>query len=327
MLKKISNERNYIWLVIIFIAIAIMSIFYLNNLDNIRINSKEVAKDYNEIIYAGKEKNNTYVSVDITELPILLLEEKFNYTINKYYLLIDKNNYMYIAKLKDSTFKTIKEIYDKNKNDFSYELKGYIYRISKDVKKEIVKMYNEEQIEKIDMNNYSEYFGNTYLDDTYTKYTTRAAVGYIIIIVSIIISIIFFIKWMFFIIVTNKTLKEISKDELEEELKKCDIIKYKKAKIYLTNKYLISMHKGLRVFRYNDIKWIFRGTITHLFYFGHEMSLSIYLPNKKRYETKGIGAEYYRLLDDIIQDVVEKNNNVLVGYTYENMENYNKNNS
>lgn len=46
-----------------------------------------------------------YVSIEIADIPYQIAQREVNYTYIKYYILYDKSNYMYVAKLTDETYK------------------------------------------------------------------------------------------------------------------------------------------------------------------------------------------------------------------------------
>lgn len=62
-------------------------------------------KDYNNLITKGKDTENTYVSIELADIPYQIAEERVNYSIIKYYILYDENDYMYVEKLTDANYK------------------------------------------------------------------------------------------------------------------------------------------------------------------------------------------------------------------------------
>ena len=97
---------------------------------------------------SGNDAEETYVTIkDIWE-PDQFAELEGSGNDYKYYIVGDENN-AYIAKLTVDTFNKIESAIDEQGENFSYELKGYIYAIPDEVKKlaiERVKEYSEEDL-------------------------------------------------------------------------------------------------------------------------------------------------------------------------------------
>lgn len=50
------------------------------------------------------------------------------------------------------------------------------------------------------------------------------------------------------------------------------------------------------------------------------------MKNKKKFKTKKVDSLQEEMLEETLQEISTKNANILLGYTYENMTNYNKSN-
>jgi hypothetical protein len=50
------------------------------------------------------------------------------------------------------------------------------------------------------------------------------------------------------------------------------------------------------------------------------------MKNKKKFKTKKVDYVKEEMLEEALQEISTKNANILLGYTYENMTNYNKSN-
>lgn len=321
MLNKIlrKNHINLI-IVVLCIIVALFSIYRFKSIEKLE-NNADNAVNYNELITQQNDKDNIYVSLEIVDIPYEIAERKVNYAYEKYYILYDKNNYMYVAKLSDKTFKKIKEEYQKNSANFSYTLVGYIYKIPNDLKKIIIDVYNTDNDgNEINNSNYYKYFGSTYIDDTYTKYTSRIAIYHIIMIISVLVGSICLINWCIYMINTRKTFKKLSFTQLDDELSKSSK-SYSNVGIYLTDNYLISTYRGLHVFSYHDIIWVYLGNngkpLTK-----DKIHINIFAKGKIKYLTKSVYNGESSIFSEIIDEILNKNENVMVGYTYENMKNY-----
>ena len=112
----------------------------------------------------------------------------------------------------------------------------------------------------------------------------------------------------------KKTLKEFNKDELEKALE--NSVAYEKAKIYLADEYLISTESGLDVIKYDDLYWIYinntkyRGITTGRYL--------IAIKKDKRSVQIAYAVRDEKMLQEIMEKIHEKNDQILIGYTPEN---------
>lgn len=324
MIKKIKKKNTqkllYFGISILIVVISIFGVVFYST--KAKGNIKPIS--YNDLIIKEIDKNNDYVSLEITDLPYQIAETTVNYSYIKYYILRDENNYLYVAKLSDKTYKKIESEYKKNNGKFLYNLTGYIYKTPDDLKNIIMDTYNENSTNtKITEDNFSNYFGSTYLDDTYTKYTTQYALCEIIAIISGALSIFWFIEYVVSIINTKKTLSNINLTFLENEFSKSNTKEYKKEEIYITDKYLISTYKGLQVFDYDDIAWLYLGYSFSKILFYEQLYINIFTKNKRKYKTKKVNFSKNKMYNEIIEEIYSRNSNIMIGYTYENMDKYN----
>lgn len=321
-IQKIIKKYNtkmlaYIGIMFILLLISLIAFIYYYKKEN---NSSVEPVDYNSLISLGQDKEDEFVTVDIVDIPYEVAEREVNYSKIKYYILFDKDNYMYVAKLSDKTFKKISNAYEKNSDNFSYTLTGYIYNTPVDLKKIIIDVFNEDNDKKITLDDYSDYFGNTYLDDTYTIYTTQLAISELGLIFFGGVFIVFSICFVKYLLSTNKNLQLINQNEVDNELILNNFNYYKKAEIYLTNNYLIFVNKGVHIIKYNDIGWIYIGN--HNGRLMNKKYLSIFLKNKNKYKSMKISN--YEVFDQIINDLSNKNLDTVFGYSYENLQRYNE---
>ena len=116
----------------------------------------------------------------------------------------------------------------------------------------------------------------------------------------------------------KKTLKEFNKDELEKALE--NSVAYEKAKIYLADEYLISTASGLDVIKYDDLYWIY---INKTKYRG--ITTGRYLIAIKK-DKRSVQIAYVvrdeKILQEIMEKIYEKNDQILIGYTPENQKTF-----
>ena len=317
---KCSKVPLVIALIIIAISIALFS--YSSELDK-KAEIEPVAKDYNELIAYEQDVENEYVEVTITDIPYGFAEEEDDGITRNYYFVYDQYDYMYIVRLMDSTYTMLENMYNENPEEFSYTLKGYIFEDPEELKELAISAYNEGMEEEIvNQENFRSYFGNTYLDETLTPYSDTSAVLVGIAVGIDIFAIVLFIVYIIGFIKTKNALKRFDKEDLEYELSKSSTIEYKKAKIYLTDKYIISRVMGVNVLEYNELVWLYNekrrvnGIPTTINLKG--------FTNKKAYELAEVSAygEGENLLIEVMNKIKEKNLQVLLGFTKENQQSY-----
>lgn len=117
-------------------------------------------------------------------------------------------------------------------------------------------------------------------------------------------------------ITKNKELVEDAKLELESLTDN----PYKKLKIYLTNKYIISKSGGLHIIEYKDVIWEY-SLIRYVNGIAQSKSLMLCTKNKKKLSI-AVGTANDSNIDEIMVEIKDKNDNVKIGYTKENREFY-----
>ena len=311
-LFKLSKKYLISFIITLFLSIIFL---YIANISATK--EKPIPTDYHYLIGNNKEEEGDYIKVTASTIPYLFASEDDEYN---YYIIFDENNYMYIARLTDKTYKLLKNKYDAQE-EISYEIKGYIYNTKEDLKELAIDAYNKNtETNTINKDNFSSYFGNTYVDETITPSTTMEAILTTLGILSIIFNIIIIIYAIVALVNNKKTIKKYGKETLEYELAKSTTKAYKKANIYLTDKYIISTLYGLKVYSYEDFIWIYNQKRSYNF-----ISIGIYLlglTNKKR--THQLAYRYHdeQELINIMSEISSKSDKIMTGYTKENIQKF-----
>lgn len=128
----------------------------------------------------------------------------------------------------------------------------------------------------------------------------------------------------------NKSLKNTDREELKNELLQPGVTEYPKAKILFLDKYFVSMDVGMIANEYSDIAWVYisHNARTKLGTYYHSVSnksnLQVYLKNGKKYTTATVRINNNDVYSEIMEELAKKNSNIMMGYTFENLNNYNK---
>lgn len=310
-------SKKTLFAAIIFIAIAIFAFFYGVKVQNEDINSKNKTL-YHDLISESRDNENMYVKVVIDDLPYhVAIEEKDNITYEYYFVCED--NYMYLARLTDKTYDKLKDMYDNDKENFSYILEGYIYYTPSELKEIAIDVYNEASGKEILNNeNFSSYLGSTYLDETITPQNDTAILLYIGGFVSLIIGLICLIIYIVSFVRHKKVMQKYDRNMLETEL--MNAVNYPKNSLFLTDNYIISTLNGLMVIEYSELVWAYN---EKRYYNGIHIGTYLRAYNNKN---KFLQLAYTKKNEDILQEIMlkikEKNNNILIGFTDENKKLY-----
>lgn len=316
--KKILNgDKKIKILAIVFVIIIIALIGGMVFLDNKRKNPDIEAKDYNELIYKGEDKENEYVYFTIVEQPYEVATKETDSSKEHYYIVFDENDSMYLVRLKTETAKRLTTEYEMDKENFSYTFKGFLKKTPIELRDITIKTYNKwAKNEVLSLSNFSQAFGTTYMDETKSPYSTVYGLCVCATVIAVIAALTSIIIDIISTLSIKKILRIYDRSELEDELESDSVAAYPKAKIYLTNKYIISNIMGLKIMKYSDIAWIYN---QKHYYNGVPTGIKLLAYNKAG-KCIQIASTYRdeNLLNEIIFKIQEKNKDVLVGFTSEN---------
>lgn len=276
----------------------------------------EKAKDlrsYKYLLDNGQDKEKTYVFLNIVYAKQFAVNESQNLD---YYYVQDSEGYTYIAAISKKTFNKIKEEADKNSNILNYQLEGYLYNVEDDVK-QLAQEYYEETFEvKLDSSNYLDYLSNTYLNENVKYYSKDADIWIYFGLFMWLVSAILIIYYIIDTICYKIKIKKYNVKLLKEEMEKGSTKYYKSDNICLTDHYIISKVNGVRVISYNNILWAYYKTIK-IYGITLKNNIIVCTDNFKFYKVATNG-NYLEGLIDILNEIKNKNENILIGYSEEN---------
>ena len=246
---------------------------------------------------------------------------------HKSYFIYD-NQYMYIVDLNEKTRKELDVIYnysyDQNEDAVapnSVEIKGMTKKIPSDLKQIAINAYNELYGEKLVNNsNFSTYFGDVYLD-TYESPMTDFSYTFVYSFPFLLIGLIFLFSYFKISHTTKKNKMKYNEvwDKILKEVNDSELY-YKKAKLYLTNSYIISYQNGLEIYDYKDVVWVYpheyryNGAVT-------QKSIFVVTKNGKAHKLSTLSTSKKNkiLFDELYNTLMNKMPDVLKGYTKENI--------
>ncbi len=244
-----------------------------------------------------------------------------------FYLAEDANDY-YIISISDSMFNKMKKEYEKN-GYLNYTVYGYVRKLDYDVQKLGVEAVAEAYDAKdFSMTDFVYYYGNTYLDCTYNPNRADAGIFYGLAAVCAIISVSCFISYFSSKKNLNKILSVIDEDRILSWIEDPQTVEFEKFGIYLTRDHLIARNgrKGAikNVINYKDIAWSY--LINHKQYFVTvSREIMLWLKNGSSVSVGSVSPKDKEgLIDKFYSLLVDKNDDILIGYTQPNIARYNE---
>ena len=323
--KKIIKMDKKLLIIVVMLAVFILAAYNILMYNMNSDKREEVVKNYKDLIISGKDVENEYVEIEIVKLPHGIDNEKTDLGYEtRHYFVSDKDGFEYIVSLSGSTYKLLEEMYAENPTEFSYKLKGYIFEYSNQLKSLAIKEYNRiNQKELLNEENFETIFGKTYLSESKKPFNVITGIALLIGFVSVIampFCILFCIKFVIGFILSKLIIKKNYMD-LENELSNSNVIAYKKTKIYLTNKYIISKNWcRILVLEYNKLIWIYHNDEQNEY--GLPTGRMKFIGHDANSEHLIALIKDEKILKEIMDKIVEKNPEILVGYTLENKEKY-----
>lgn len=322
--KVLKTGKAMMITTIVFLIITLGLIggaFYLNyqNTNN--------PEDLGELIENYQDTEGKYAKINLSYLPYGFAEEEGS--TRYYYFAMDSDNFMYVVRLTEKTYEELEKLSNNGNDTFDYEIKGYTFNLSTKLKQLAVQAANEAfENATFTYSNITDYIGNVYIDETETPDDDMSVGLFGMSILSGMFLIVFGIAFISQVLRTRKVTgnKELM-EELRNELEGLTDNPYKKQKVYLTTKYLISKVGGLTAIEYRDIIWVY-SQIRYVNGIAQGKTLMVCTKDKKKYGLVATGANDASV-EEIMVEIKDKNENVRIGFTKENREffrNYHKEN-
>lgn len=277
------------------------------------------AESLHDLIYNFADEEGKYAKVTAAYLPYVFAVEDTDMGELNYYFVTDNEDYLYIARITDETYKEMEMLAEEQGENFSYELYGYLYNMPTELKDLAIEVYNEESGEEVlTEENLADYVGYVYLDETITP---RAGVSEALIVIGIGLAIAAVILFIIFIVYKVRGMKvdKTRLEEAKEELKGNNVKVYSKQKTYLTDSYVISNYNGLYILEYKEILWLYV-LITYYRGVATGKNLVAYTSNNKKITIGHSNSVNNQTIEEIIDKIREKNPSLKIGFTDENKE-------
>lgn len=279
----------------------------------------------NDVIEREDDKEGKKVYLDVEEIysAFAVYDDK----TDAYYYVYD-GKYYYIVYLKESKYL---ELSNMDLSENPYRLEGITHKVTDDVMNIAIEDYNEDLLEDEEaMDEYSFYkmFGDVYLDQT-VSYSETASMYNVFAVFTGFIGLILSIVGGVGFIRFNNNVKKLDGNEIdsiESEMADKESFYYKAIKLYLTKNYIVMLNGRFQVYKYSDILWMYpfeqryNGIRTN-------RAIKIFTKDGKTTMLANIGVAtktQKAIYDEVWNTIVEKNPNIVFGYTNENIKHFNE---
>lgn len=317
--SSIKKNKKVLIVSLLFLIVTLTLIFF-----GIKNEHKKLPKAINmsDLVDNLENKENIYAYIDVNTKPYLfaVYETDGIEDDNKFYLVMDSNNYLYIVYMTSSNFQKL-NIDSINENFI--RVKGLTKKIDNEIKELAILSYNEEMgSEYLTKENFKDYVGLTYLDleaslNDSSLYYIGSFFSFLVFLILIIIYLTIYLK-------TKRTLKKYSKEELNKismelyGLKENNV--YSKMSFYLLKDYIVDTSNGIIILKYKDIIWAYPYEYRYNDLIVNK-SIKVYVKNNKVYDianTKYFDKNKDEILEEILKKLKEKNSEIILGFNKEN---------
>lgn len=330
-MNRVKNQRilkvykGNIRLIIIGVVIFLLSFvfFYLG--------SQQDSKDTDNIVYINqliesngdKTGKKAYLNVRYLSPKVVVYDD----TTDAYYFAADEK-YYYLVYLKESK---ANELLNKDLSNNPEKIIGSSKKIPSDVQGIAMEAYNkyflEEGEEKVTDSTFYNVFGDVYLDATDT-FSSLASIYMFLGVIGFFTGLLLIVIGTVFTLTIKKNINSLSEYDLakiEGELDNSSSFYYFNNKLCLTPSYLVMLDNKFKAYEYRNIVWIFpfeqryNGIRTNKAIKIGTNDGKIYMIANMAVATKTMQAVY----DEIWNSIIEKNQNIKIGYLPENITYFN----
>ncbi len=270
-----------------------------------------------ENVIQNIKKTDTPVSFEVSK--VFPSFAHYNEDSSEFYLIENNKGDTVIAKLKKETYNELSLATEEN----PILITGVTTYLPRDIRTYAIEKLNEILKEnRVNNNNYSDYFGVMYIDE---EGIIKKSFDWILILILIlgITGSIILLSGLTNMIRFRKKIRKMSKEEilkLDEEMNSKDSFYYSKAHLYLTPNFIISFSECFEVIPYQEILWVYEHNHAQ---YGFIVKNSIILKTKdgKNHviaNLDGLTKKAKEVFEEILQTIEQKSPLALKGYSKEN---------
>ena len=280
-------------------------------------------KDLNEII----TNNDTKLTQAFLNAKSIPLEFAYYNSKGSFYIVSD-GDYLYTVYMNDDDYNKLntESIYNN-----PIKVYGYTSKVNNSIKKSAIKAYNSKvtnDLDKLTLDDYDSYFGKVYLNMELSNTDITLVQSYLFLFFILFGGIIFVIS-LLKLLQFNSSLRDYNNEELkiiDSEINSKNSISYDKLYLYLTDNYIINYKNKLNAVKYSDLLWIYP-IVQKNNGINSSQSIKGVSRNGKTFliaTVKFSGTNNKNVYDEIWKKIVERNKDLLVGYTKDNIQLVNK---
>lgn len=282
--------------------------------------AEESITDLNSVIVSEeKDKSDKVAYINAQTIPYKFAVH--DDITDSYYIVCDEN-YMYIVYMSLSDYNKLN---NESITTNPIRIQGVTKQTTKDIKELALDAYNDglDASEQLTMAEFNDYFGEVYLDLT-VENSAVAGIQIGLFILFLLFGGILFVVGLYEVFSFNKSLKKLDAmrvEDLDNEMNDKEAFYYSKAHLYLTRNYIINFGGTFRIIPYKDVLWMYRyeqrtnGIKT-------AQSLKVLTNEGKTYSIANIDLvtkKSKEIFEEIWDTIAKKNENILLGYTKENI--------
>lgn len=325
-MKRVSNElikkefkktKNNLIIGIVFLSLSILC-----SILTVYENKREPKNTIS--LHEAIETTSNYdltAHIDVKEISNKITNISGN--SNKILVMVSDDEYMYLIAVDQDKFDELFNKEDLKENPVRLYGKTKSNSI---VKSTTIRWFNAAMKDsefQLSSSDFDSYLGNIYLDTT--EVTNMSIVLVVINLISGICAFSFLLVYFIWAGKTNSVFKKIDDDELakiEKDLEGKDTFHYERARLILSNKYILSFGGNIMVMKIKDIYWIYEHRLRQN---GITTQKSLFVLNKEG-KTKsimnvdGVTKKSTAVLQEVMETIAKRNEEILVGYSKENQE-------
>lgn len=316
--KEFKKVNNNLIIAIVCLVLGLLCIGVGTYAENRTPKDTKYLNDIIESTETNREDIKSNIKVSMK--PILFA--KMNNDSNKKYYITADDKFYYIISLTENQYK---DLVADLKKDEQVTIYGKTKLITSEMEKLATNFYNQamksDEDKITDNDKFYNIFGDIYLDST--NEDLSSTILYVIGALCLLMWTCFLLVFIIYKVRLEKTFKKIDDEELqkiEKEIDDKDSFHYERAHLILTKSYVISFLTGFRAIKYQDIIWVYEYRLRQ---YGVTTQKSIMVMDKTGkvkpiITLDGITKKSKIVFNEIIETIINKNPNIIVGYNKEN---------
>lgn len=320
--KNVQKEKSRIVRnIVIFFAIMVIAFAFKAWEKQINEKADSEITDLNTLIMRDGENTDKKAYLNINAIPYQFAVAD---GIDESYYIVTDGQYLYIAYMSQEDFEKLN---NEEVETTPVRVEGITAEIPKEIKDLAIESYNENMEEEYQITSdedFYSYFGNIYLDMSLSENSSALMAKYLFILL-LLIGGIGFIVMIYRYFSFGRSLEKMDSNivnSLDDEMNNPNAFYYEKTHMYLTDNYIITFNGKMKVIDYKDIVWMYAYE-QRTNGIKNSQAIKIMTNDGKTHTIAtiaGITKAQKEVYDEIWNTILNKNGNITVGYTKENIQ-------